>query len=360
MTAEALLMTSTVKPGFLRSESQLIRRAVIAALQSILRIPLFLKVMGANGLIVAVALVLVGNGLWREDQGELVVVLAALALASLVNLVLVSLALSPIAELERVARRVSRGEFTIRAARSQVADPKLAHLTETINSLLDSLAAERRRIHKLGTDVVSAQDAERAQLARDLHDSIAQTLAAVRFQLSAAGTDATDDEMRNRLAVASGMIGRAIDDVRNISQSLHPRIADDLGLVTALESLAEQTRGRGILDVRLTAALGTTPLPASVAATLFRVAQEALKSAEMRAATGSAEILLYSNDGGIRLEVTEDAHELDRQWRKADNSVSRLSSIRDRVTLSGGVLNIFSERNGGMRVTAELRTGEED
>jgi signal transduction histidine kinase len=101
-------------------------------------------------------------------------------------------------------------------------------------------------------------------------------------------------------------------------------------------------------------------LPASVAATLFRVAQEALKSAEMRAATGSAEILLYSNDGGIRLEVTEDAHELDRQWRKADNSVSRLSSIRDRVTLSGGVLNIFSERNGGMRVTAELRTGEED
>ena len=353
-------MTSTVMPDFVRSESQLIRRAVIAALRSILRIPLFLKVMGANGLIVVVALALVGNGLWREDQGELVVVLGALALATLVNLVLVTLALSPIAELERVARRVSKGEFTIRAARSQVADPKLANLTDTINSLLDSLAAERRRIHKLGTDVVSAQDAERAQLARDLHDSIAQTLAAVRFQLSAAGEDATDDDMRNRLAVARGMIGRAIEDVRNISQSLHPRIADDLGLVTALESLAEQTRGRGILDVKLTAALGTKPLPASAAATLFRVAQEVLKNAEMRAASGAAEILLYSTDGAIRLEVAEDARELDRQGRKADNSASGLSSIRDRVTLSGGILSIVSERNGRTRVTAELRTGDED
>jgi signal transduction histidine kinase len=353
-------MTSTVMPDFVRSESQLIRRAVIAALRSILRIPLFLKVMGANGLIVVVALVLVGNGLWREDQGELVVVLAALALASFVNLVLVSLALSPIAELERVARRVSKGEFTIRAARSHVADPKLANLTDTINSLLDSLAAERRRIHKLGTDVVSAQDGERAQLARDLHDSIAQTLAAVRFQLSAAGADTTDDDMRNRLAAAMGMIRRVIDDVRNISQSLHPRIADDLGLVTALESLAEQTRGRGILDVKLTAALGTKPLPASVAATLFRVAQEALKNAEMRAATGAAEILLYSTNGAIRLEVAEDAYELDSRRRNPDNSLGKLSSIRDRVTLSGGILSIVSERNGGTRVTAELRTGDED
>src|SRR5205085_5136846 len=156
-------------------QSHLPRRAVTAVLQGILRIPLVLKVMGANGLIVAVALVLVGNGWWGEDQGQLLVMLAAVAIATVVNLILVSLALSPISELERVSRRVSRGEFTIRAGHSSVADPQLVNLTETINGLLDSLAAERRRIHKLGTEVVSAQDTERAKLARDLHESIAQT-----------------------------------------------------------------------------------------------------------------------------------------------------------------------------------------
>lgn len=329
-------------------------------MRSLLRIPLVLKIMGANGLIVAVALALVGNGLWGDDQGQLLVMLGALGFASVVNLVLVSLALSPIAELERVARRVSRGEFTIRAARSLIADQQLANLTETINALLDSLAAERRRIQKLGADVMSAQDTERAQLARNLHDSIAQTLAGVRFQLSAAGRDTVDDEMRNRLAAAGGMISGAMHEVRNISQSLHPRIADDLGLVAALESLAEQTRARGILDVKVTADVGEIPVPATVAATLFRVAQEALKNAEMRPGTGSAQILLYSNNRSIRLEVTEDAHELDRRRRKADNSANGFSSIRNRVALSGGVLSIASEQNGATKVTAELHMNDED
>src|SRR5204863_4296576 len=103
---------------------------------------------------------------------------------------------------------------------------------------------------------------------------------------------------------------RAIDEVRNISQSLHPRIADDLGLVTALESLAQQTRARGILDVTVSADIGEAAVPATVGATLFRVAQEALKSAEMRAGTGSAGIMLHSSHGIIQLEVTGDAHPL--------------------------------------------------
>jgi signal transduction histidine kinase len=286
--------------------------------------------------------------------------LAALAVATVVNLILVSLALSPIAELEKVARRVSRGEFTIRAARSPIADPQLANLTETINALLDSLAAERRRIQKLGSEVMSAQDTERAKLAHDLHDSIAQTLAGVRFQLSAAGVDAVGDEMRNRLAAARGMIGSAMDEVRNISQSLHPRIADDLGLVAALESLAAQTRERGILEVKVTADIGNTPVPSSIAATLFRVAQEALKNAELRPGTGSAEIMVSSSNGAIRLEVIEDAHELDRRRAYADNSLNGLSSMRNQVALSGGVLSIASEQNGGTKVTAELHMTDED
>jgi hypothetical protein len=65
--------------------SHLPGRAVTAILRGVLRIPLVLKVMGANGLIVAVALVLVGNGWWGEDQGQLLVMLAAVAIATVVN-----------------------------------------------------------------------------------------------------------------------------------------------------------------------------------------------------------------------------------------------------------------------------------
>ena len=332
---------------------------VTAVIRRVLRIPLVMKVMGANAVIVAVALVLVGGGLWGDDQGQLMVVLVALAVACGVNLLLVRLALSPIGELERMSERVSRGEFGVRATPSLVADPQLVHLTDTVNSLLDSLAAERRRIQKLGALVVSAQDIERARLARELHDSIAQTLAAVGFQLSAASAGTADDDMRNTLATARGMIGKAVEEVRNISYSLHPRVAEDLGLVTALESLAQHTGERGALRVKVIADIGAEQVSASAAATLFRVAQESLKNAELRAAEGTAEILLYSNDGRICLEISDDSHGLDSRAAKDDNSGTGLSSIMDRVALSGGVMRIETKRNGGMRVTAELHAGED-
>lgn len=330
-----------------------------SVLRSVLCIPLVLKVMGANGLVVAVALVLVGSGLWGENQGQLVIVLGALTIVCIVNLLLVRVALGPINELERVAERVSRGDFAARSLPSLVSDPQLARLSDTVNELLDSLAAERRRIQKLGVEVVTAEDTERARIARELHESIAQTLAAVRFQLTAAAAGASDAGLRNNLATARGMIGKVMEEVRNISQSLHPRMADDLGLVIALETLARQTGHRSGLKVKVTANIGQRRVPASIAATLFRVAQESLKNAEASAAAGTAEILLYANDETICLEVTDDSHGLDSGNPKVDNSGGGLATIRDRVALTGGVMRIASEQNGGTKVTAELRTTDE-
>jgi signal transduction histidine kinase len=330
-----------------------------ALLRAVLRIPLVFKVMGANAIIVAVAVVFVSNGLWGDNQGQLVAVLVALAVACVVNLLLVRLALSPLGELGRVASRVSRGEFGARATASLVADSQLITLTDTINSLLDSLAAERRRIQKLGKEVVSAQDTERAKLARELHDSIAQTLAAVKFQLSAAGDGTTDADLRNSLATARGMLGKVMDEVRNISQSLHPRVTEDLGLVTALEALAQQVGVRGGLKVNVTADIGTRHVPADVAATIFRIAQESLKNAEQHATDGSAEILLYAKDGTLSLEVTDTSHGLDSRGVHADNLGNGLASIRDRVALTGGSMRIDSGENGGLRVTAKLRTSDD-
>jgi len=329
-------------------------------LRGVLRIPLVLKVMGANALIIAVALVLVGNGLWGENQGELVVVLGALSVVCIVNLVLVRVALSPINQLEEVAERVSAGDFGARALPSLVSDPQLSRLSDTVNVLLESLAAERRRIQKLGVEVVTAQDTERSRIAGELHESIAQTLAAVRFQLSAASAGTGDAAMQNSLATVRGMIGKVMEEVRNISQSLHPRLADDLGLVIALEELAQRTGERSGLKVKVTANIGQNRVPTGVGATLFRVAQESLKNAEARAATGTAEILLYANDGAICLEVSDDNQELDSGKPMVDNSGTGLATIRDRVALTGGVMRIVRERNGATKVTAELRTTDEN
>jgi signal transduction histidine kinase len=62
----------------------------------------------------------------------------------------------------------------------------------------------------------------------------------------------------------------------------------------------------------------------------------------------------------IRLEVTDGVRKLDRRPANADTSAEGLTSIRDRVALSGGTLRIASETNGGTKVTAELLISDED
>ncbi len=320
-------------------------------LRRILGVPLVAKLLGANVLIVASALV-VQTIAFDGRRAEVVSVLVALAAALLVNLILVRLALRPIEELEQLAHRVSEGEFEARGTPSLFADKELAKLRNTVNNLLDSLAAERKRIHDLGADVVRAQDVERAKISRDLHDSIAQTLAAVRFQLAAASRDEEPASMRNRLAAANGMISAAMEEIMSVSNSLHSRVAEDLGLDAALGTLARQVEDRFGVPVQIDVSPRAALISPADSAMLFRVAEAALRVMEMQSDAKSATVSVDARDGLARLEVAYDAVGL-----PGSDITSGLASVKDRVLLAGGRMSIVNH-NGGTRVTAELRTAK--
>ncbi len=322
--------------------------------QGALRVPLVAKLIGANVIIVAAALF--AHSLSSGRAGlDLLTVVVSLAVASAVNVMLVRIALQPIGELERLAERVSAGNFNARNEPSLLADKQLLHLGQTVNGLLESLAAERKRIQDLGAQVVYAQDVERARVSRELHDSIAQTLAAVRFQLAAASSE-TSGALKNRIATASSLVGSALEEVKNVSYSLHPRVADDLGLEAALETLAAQVEERSGILVAVSASMSGPPIPAGVSGTLFRVAQEALRNIEMHSRAKTATVSVVPRDGGIRLEISDDGCGFDPLSVRSPAKRSALASVNDRVTLAGGIIKIDSVPNGGTRVTAELNT----
>jgi signal transduction histidine kinase len=318
----------------------------------VLGVPLVAKLIGANVIIVASA-VLLQSLAFSGRRAELLNVIIGLAAALCVNLLLVRLALRPIEELEDLAHRVSNGDFDARGAPSLYADKDLARLRDTVNELLDSLAAERKRIQELGAQVVEAQDIERATVSRELHDSIAQTLAAVRFQLSAAGRETQVGEMRNRLAAANGMISSAMDEIVNVSYSLHSRVAEDLGIEAALRTLARQVEERSGLDVmvRINHGAAVNRIGGATAATIYRVANEALRSSELSGRATSVVVSLSVTDVSVNIEVTDDGEDTDAVAIRPG-----LISMKDRVLLAGGKMTIDAAPSGGMRVMAELRT----
>jgi two-component system, NarL family, sensor histidine kinase UhpB len=338
-----------------RSFSHFLNRAAGRIVHRVLAFPLSGKIIGANVLIVAAGagyLAVVGGPSERATAIAMATVMFA---ASIVNVLLVRVALRPVKELTRLGTRVSRGDFSPRTSPSPFADAELHTLAITVNGLLDSVAAEKNRIQDLGAEVIHAQDSERSRVSRELHDSIAQTLAAAKFQIAAASIDASDD-VKNRLAAVSAMIGSVTDEIRAVSYSLHPRVAEDLGLESALRTLASQINKRGGVEISVSVQTDATPIPANISATLYRVAEEALKNIEMHASAKRASVEVAAFPGKIRIDVSDEGTGFDP--RKMDRITGRsgLASVKDRVLLAGGTMRIESKPNGGTRVMAELKT----
>lgn len=329
-------------------------------LRSILAIRLQAKILGANLVILGIT----AAALWvlpsasAVRTSDLAIIFGALAVGACANYALVRLALKPVDDLERIARRVSEGRLSERVPPSVVADSGLTHLATTMNEMLDTLSASRDRMRRLGAEVVQQQEKERAQVARDLQDSVAQTLAAASFQISAAMNDIGRNPDAPYLRDARDLLRTALEEIRNVSRALYPRVAEDLGLPTALEALGDATRQRSLIDVKVRTDIVGVIIPVSLFTTLYQVAQEALRNIEKHADAGNATVNLSARPGLIELEISDDGCGFDGLATKA-RANSAFERLRERLSLAGGELHIDSTRDSGTRVVASIRTETE-
>jgi len=322
-------------------------------LRALLGIPLEIKLLGANLIILSVAVLVLfaPAGLQAARLTDVYVVVAGLIIGAAVNFTLVRLALRPINALERVARRVSEGRLAERVPPSIVADRELTRLSTTINEMLDNLAAGRERMRKLGAEVVYAEERERAEVARELHDSVGQTLAAASFQVAAAAHEIGAHAASSRLVDVRELLRTALEEIRNVSRSLHPRVATDLGLPTALEALGDATQQRSLVDVRVNVDITGVVIPAALSATFYRVAQEALRNIERHADAGHATVSLRARPGYMELEVSDDGRGFEGPLEKKRGD-SGFAAMRERLSLAGGELHIDTAPNSGTRIRA--------
>jgi signal transduction histidine kinase len=203
--------------------------------------------------------------------------------------------------------------------------------------------------------LVTAREEERRRLRRDLHDGLGAQLAGLTVQTGLLrGLIARDPAAAEELAgELRGELRTAIADIRRLVHGLRPPALDELGLIGALQRLADSIGSDGLrITVDVPAAL--PPLPAAVEVAAYRIVQEALTNVVRHADAGRACVLLAVEVEALAVEVVDDG-----QGLPADPVAGvGLSSMRERAAEMGGTCRVEAAPGGGTRVLAVLPRGE--
>jgi len=283
----------------------------------------------------------------------LVLTLASVGGATLV-FVVVGRALRPLSTVGEVLPRIGRGDYGARAPLE--GPPELVRLGRGVNEMATRLAAMRDRNRALEDQLLTLQDEERADIARDLHDEIGPHLfaanvdAATAASLIAAGRPDAALEQVRAIAAAIGHIQRL---VRDILQRLRPTNLAELGLSSAVLDLIAFWKARRPEIEFQTMLADDADLPEALQETLYRIVQESLSNAVRHGAPTTIRIAIERSGVGIRAQVVNDGAP-----EAATSPGYGLAGMSERVAASGGTLAAGSVGGGFWSVEAVLPVAE--
>jgi signal transduction histidine kinase len=200
---------------------------------------------------------------------------------------------------------------------------------------------------------ILAEEAERQRIERNLHDGAQQRLIALRVKLAVVHDllETESPEGAQMLAALDAELERAIEDIREVAQDLHPRLLADLGLPGALRSAAR----RSPYHVTVNAPdIGRYSLEVETA--VHYCCLEALQNATKHAGPSApVAIKLRDENGTLHFEVSDQGRGFDLD---DENIGSGLRNMEDRISAVGGQLSIESQPGAGTRIIGTVPAGE--
>jgi signal transduction histidine kinase len=209
---------------------------------------------------------------------------------------------------------------------------------------------QARQLQAAARRIVSAEDAARRRLERDLHDGVQLRLVTLGLELGALAEQAKtsgDGVLASRAGNARTQLLEATADLRELARGLHPAVLAQDGLETALATVAD----RSAIPVRLRVDVGTR-LPRDVEATAYYLVSEAITNAARHSAATVVTVEVDAGDDGLRIVVTDDG----RGGARATTG-GGLQGLADRVSALGARLELDSPDAGGTRLRTLLPCG---
>lgn len=226
------------------------------------------------------------------------------------------------------------------------------------NESLQAEVTERLRaeqlLRSLSGRLLQLQDEERRRIARELHDSTAQTLGAVAINVDKAQQMAqgcADPQLGIVLRESAAFLDRAVLEIRTLSYLLHPPMLDDLGLEYVLAWYARGFSSRSGIDVRVNVEPALGRLPRDVELTVFRIVQEALTNVHRHSGSRTASVALCRHGDTVVLEITDQGRGIPApvltptRGTTAELGVG-ITGMRERVRQLGGQIAITSDAAG--------------
>jgi signal transduction histidine kinase len=237
----------------------------------------------------------------------------------------------------------------------------------TWNEVLEHRVAERTQevrrqqalVQHLLKRAIDAQEEERARLARELHDDIGQMLTAVQLnldQLSSMAAD-TDSGLEDNISRVRELTDRTLKDLRKIIADVRPGILGELGLIPALEWMAD----RSLRPIGLTVTIDNRDqlerLPDETETLFFRIAQEAMVNIARHSKAENIQIELHRQDGFVTMSIVDDGAGFNPAAFEPSQDFTNglgLASMRERATLAGGYVRVQSAPGEGTRIVVRI------
>jgi PAS domain S-box-containing protein len=248
--------------------------------------------------------------------------------------------------------------------RLQGADGRFLGCFAVVMDITDRKQAEEALRHSegelrlLSSQLLAAQEVERKRIASELHDSIGQTLSALKFQLESSATLLEGGDAPAAAALLGRLIPKtqsAVEEVRRISMDLRPAMLDDLGILPTLAWFFREYQGvYGQLRLATTLQVAEAEVPAALKTAIYRIVQEALGNIARHAQARSVAVALVRRGAALELTVRDDglgfeAAALAPQPGEPLRGLG-LSSMRERAEATGGSFHLDSAPGQGTRI----------
>ena len=259
-------------------------------------------------------------------------------------------ALRPLNKIHSALTNIEHGNLESRLPEFSL--PELSSISNKFNSMAQTLENSTLNNHRLTQQIISLQEDERKNIARDLHDEIGQHLTAIHIDASAIMKAHNVDEAHDSAFAISSVARQMMVIVREMLQRLRPTILDELGLRASLQELIDtwRQRNRGV-SVSFNISKQLDNLNETIAITAYRIVQESLTNIAKHANARLVTIKVDIQNEILKLSVMDNGHGFDA--RRIVQGFG-LAGMRERVEGLGGSFQLKTDTDSGVEVEVSL------